>query len=84
MVNVAPFPMMLITLDYTLDDLVVSALLQLVSVLTLLGNFDVMITTYRHLLLHPQRNPGGKSPVMIRPMFIHKDFSAYPGPVEAN
>ena len=85
MVNAAPFPMMLIAFDYTLDDLVrFCTSPTCFSILGVdptfnLGDFDVTITTYRHLLLHPQGNPGGKSPVMIGPMFIHvrKDFSAY-------
>ena len=44
-----------------------------------LGDFDVTITTYRHLLLHPKGNPDGKSPVMFGPMIVHvrKDFTAY-------
>ena len=77
MVNAAPFPMMLIAFDYTLDDLVrFCTSPTCFSILGVdptfnLGDFDVTITTYRHLLLHPQGNPGGKSPVMIGPMFIH-------------
>ena len=85
MVNAAPFPMMLITFDYTLNDLVrFCTSLICFSILGVdptfnLGDFDVTITTYRHLLLHAHGNPGGKSPVMIGPIFIHvrKDFSAY-------
>ena len=42
-----------------------------------LGDFDVTITTYRHLLL--QSKSSGKSPVMIGPIFVHmrKDFATY-------
>ena len=85
MVNAAPFPMMLIAFDYTLDDLVrFCTSPTCFSILGIdptfnLGEFDVTITTYRHLLLHQQGNPGGKPPVMVGPMFIHvrKDFSTY-------
>ena len=85
MVNAAPFPMMLIAFDYTLDDLVCFCTSPThFSILGIdptfnLGEFDVTITTYCHLLLHQQGNPGGKPPVMIGAMFIHvrKDFSTY-------
>ena len=44
-----------------------------------LGDFDVTITTYRHLILQSRSNPNGKSPVMAGPIFVHmrKDFSTY-------
>ena len=37
------------------------------------------VTTYHHLLLQPQGNATGRSPVMIGPLFIHvrKDFATY-------
>ena len=42
-----------------------------------LGEFDVIVTTYRHLVLQSRTSP--QPPVMLRPMFIHvrKDFAAY-------
>ena len=44
-----------------------------------LGNFDVTVTTYHHLLLENLQNPSGKSSTMIGPILIHaqKDFAAY-------
>ena len=85
MVNAAPYPMMLIAFDYTLNDLVrfcTSA--DNFSILGVdptfnLGDFDVTVTTYRHLLLQPRETSGSKPPVMLGPMFIHvrKDFTAY-------
>ena len=85
MVNAAPFPMMLIAFDYSLDDLVrFCTPPQNFSILGVdptfnLGDFDVTVTTYRHLLLQPEGSPTGKPPVMLGPMFIHvrKDFAAY-------
>ena len=84
MVNAAPFPMMLLAFDYTLDDLVRFCTASTFTVFGVdptcnLGNFDVTVTTYRHLLLEYQLNPSGKSPTMIGPIFIHvqKDFAAY-------
>lgn len=85
MVNAAPFPMMLVAFDYTLDGLVCFCTSPTCfSILGIdptfnLGDFDVTITTNRHLLLHPHGNPGGMPPVMVGPMFIHvrKDFSTY-------
>ena len=84
MVNAAPFPMMLLAFDYTLDDLVRFCTAPTFSVFGVdptfnVGNFDVTVTTYHHLLLENQQNPSGKSPTMIGLMFIHvrKDFSTY-------
>ena len=85
MVNAAPYPMMLIAMDYTLDDLVrFCTNPRNFSILGVdptfnLGDFDVTVTTYRHLLLEPYGTPCGKPPTMIGPMFIHvqKDFGVY-------
>ena len=80
----APYPMMLLAFDWTLDDIVrfctpVSGF----SIMGIdptfnLGAFDVTVTTYRHLLLTAQQN-SAKHPVCIGPLFVHvkKDFSAY-------
>ena len=77
--------MMLIAFDYTQNDLVrfcTSA--DNFSILGVdptfnLGDFDVTVTTYRHLLLQPRETSGSKPPAMLGPMFIHvhKDFTAY-------
>lgn len=80
MVNAALYPMMVMALDYSLDDLVrFCTSPHGFSILGVdptfnLGEFDVTVTTYRHLLLQHHR---GKSPVMFGPMFVHirKDFS---------
>ena len=42
-----------------------------------LGDFDVTIITYRHLLLHSKRT--GKPPVFVRPVLVHyrKTFATY-------
>ena len=63
MVNAAPFPMMLLAFDYTLDDLVCFCTAPTFSVFGVdstfnLGSFDVTVTTYRHLLLEYQQNPS--------------------------
>ena len=44
-----------------------------------LGEFDVTVTTYCHLLLQHHRELEGKPPVMFGPMFVYvkKDFSTY-------
>lgn len=81
-VNAAPYPMMVIALQYSLEDLVrFCTLSKNFSILGVdptfcLGDFDVTVTTYRHLLL---RNTAGSSPVMFGPLFIHvrKDFATY-------
>jgi len=85
MVNAAPYPMMLIAMDYTLDDLVrFCTNPRNFSILGVdptfnLGEFDVTVTSYRLLLLEPYGTPFGKPPTMIGPMLIHdqKDFGAY-------
>ena len=83
MVNAAPYPMMLMAFDYTLNDLVrFCTSPEKFSILGVdptfnLGEFDVTVTTYRHLLLQSHANPGGQPPVMLGPIFIHvkKDFT---------
>lgn len=85
MVNAAPYPMMVVALDYTLNDLVrFCTSPEKFGILGVdptfnLGEFDVTVTTYRHLLLQSRDNPGGVPPVMLGLMFIHvkKDFTAY-------
>ena len=76
MVNAAPYPMMLIAFDYTLNDLVSFCTSENFSILGVdptfnLGEFDVTVTTYRHLLLQSLTGTEGESPVMLGPMFIH-------------
>ena len=67
--------------DYSLDDLVrfcTSPNSFRVDPTFNLGDFDVTVTTYHHLLLQ-HRGSAGKSPVMLGPLFVHvrKDFSTY-------
>ena len=84
MVNATPYPVMMIAMDYTLDDLVrFCTNPRYFSILGVdptfnLGDFDVTVTTYRHLLLEPYGSPPGKPP-MVGPMFIHvqNDFEAH-------
>ena len=71
MVNAAPYPMMLIAFDYTLNDLVRFCTSEKFSILGVdptfnLGEFDVTVTTYRHLLLQSHTSP--QPPVMLGPM----------------
>ena len=83
-VNAAPFPMMVLAFDWTLDDLVrfctnASEFCVLGFDPTFnLGPFDVTVTTYRHMLLQKKTDPH-KHPAMLGPMFIHvkKDYPAY-------
>ena len=83
LVNAAPFPMVVLAYDYTLHDVgrfcthKDSFTVFGVDPTFTLGDFDVTITTYRHLLL--QSKSSGKSPVMIGPIFVHmcKDFATY-------
>ena len=80
----APYPMMLLAFDWTLDDIVrFCTPVSQFSIMGIdptfnLGTFDVTVTTYRHLLLTVQQNTI-KHPVCIGPLFVHikKDFSAY-------
>ena len=76
--------MMVLTFDYTLDDLVrfctnpVSFSVCGADPTFSLGAFDVTVTTYQHLLLRCVDAPE-KAPTMIGPLFVHlkKDFEAY-------
>ena len=85
MVNVVPLPMMFLAFDYMPDDLVHFCTspntfsIHGIDPTFSLGDFDVTVTTYHHLLLHPHGNPDRKPSVMFRPMFIHvrKDFATY-------
>ena len=82
-VNAAPFPMMVLAYDYMLNDLERFCTSQRrFSILGVdptfsLGDFDVTVTTYHHLMLSSKTN--SKHPTMIGPLFIHvkKDFTAY-------
>ena len=79
----APYPMMMLAFDWTLEDVRFCTPVTRFSILGVdptfnLGAFDVTVTTYRHLLLTVPPHTS-KHPVMIGPLFIHvkKDFSAY-------
>ena len=83
-VTTAPFPMMVLAFNYTLDDLVRFFTGQKYCAfgtdLTFnLGNFKVTVTTYQHLLLQFKDDPSQKSPSLIGPIFIYicKGFAAY-------
>ena len=80
----APYPMMLLAFDWTLDDIVrFCTPLSGFSIIGIdptfnLGAFDVTVTTYHHLMLTAQPNTR-KHPVFIGPLFVHvkKEFSAH-------
>ena len=80
----APFPMMMLAFDWTLEDLVrfctssTSFSILGIDPTFSLGAFDVTVTTYRHLLLSA-KDDIHKHPVLIGPLFVHvkKDFQAY-------
>ena len=80
----APFPMMMLAFDWTLEDLIrfctssTSFSILRIDPTFSLGAFDVTVTTYRHLLLSA-KNDIHKHPVLIGPLFVHvkKDFQAY-------
>ena len=80
----APFPMMMLAFDWTLEDLVrfctssTSFSILGIDPTFSLGAFDVTVTTYRHLLL-TAKDVAHKHPVLIGPLFVHvkKDFQAY-------
>lgn len=83
-VNAAPFPIVVLAYDNTLVDIArfctQSHTFSIFGDPTFtLGDFDVTITTYCHLLLESKLCSNGKSPVMIGSIFVHmkKDFSAY-------
>ena len=80
-VNGAPEPMAVMSFEWTLNDLERFCTGSPFSILSFdptfsLGDFDVTVTTYRHLMLV---NSVGKHPVMIGPLFIHqrKKFESY-------
>ena len=83
LVNAAPFPMMVLAYDYTLND--VNRFCTNDNTFSILGvdptfslgDFDVTVTTYKHLMLESRID--SKPPTMIGPMFIHvkKDFASY-------
>ena len=83
-VTAAPFPMMMLAFDWTLDDLVrfctpsTSFSILGIDPTFSLGAFDVTVTTYRHLLL-TTKDDAHKHPTLFGPLFIHvkKDFQAY-------
>ena len=86
LVNGAPFPMMVLAYGWTLDDLVrFCAGSTEYSVCSVdpnfsLGEFEVTVMTYRHLLLRYRGKPHGQSPHLIGPgpLFVHvKDFTMY-------
>jgi len=81
MVTGAPEPMTVLTYDWSLDDIQRFCTQPQCTVLTVdptfnLGDFDVTVTTYKHLLL---KNANGCNPVMLGPVFVHqrKKFETY-------
>ena len=80
----APYPMMMLAFDWTLNDLArFCTSSSPVSILGIdptfnLGSFDVTVTIYRHLLLKMEGHTY-KHPTLIGPLFVHikKDFEAY-------
>ena len=82
LVNAAPFPMMVLAYDATLHDLqrfcTGPSKFSIFGVdpTFSLGDFDVTVTTYQHLMLSSQQ--ASNYPVFIGPMFVHvkKDFPA--------
>ena len=74
MVTGAPEPMTVLAYDWSLEDIQRFCTQQQCTVLSVdptfnLGDFDVTVTTYRHLLL---KNASGHHPVMIGPVFVHQ------------
>ena len=84
-VNAAPYPMMCLTFDWTLHDLAQFCTNpKNFSILGVdptfdLGDFDVTVTTYRHLMLELKGSSDPKHPVFLGPLFVHlrKNFEAY-------
>jgi len=78
MVAGAPEPMMVLTFNWSLDDVErFCTKEQKCTVLSIdptfnLGDFFVTVTTYRHMLL---RNSSGNHPVMMGPIFVHQQKS---------
>ena len=80
-VSCAPEPMAVLVSNWTLNDLDRFCTSPHCTILCVdptfsLGDFDVTVTTYRHLMLH---NSSGKHPVMMGPLMIHKQkkFESY-------
>ena len=76
LVNAAPFSMMLLAYDWTLDDIVRfcthpgdSSIFSIDPTFSL-SAFKVTVTMYRHLLLH-LKGERSKAPTMIDPLFIY-------------
>ena len=77
--------MMVLAYDWTFDDLVrFCAWSTEYSVCSVdptfsLGELEVTVMTYRHLLLRHRGKPHGQSPYLIGPLFVHlkKDFATY-------
>ena len=84
-VNAAPYPMMCLTFDWTLHDLArFCTNPNNFSILGVdptfnLGDFDVTVTTYHHLMLELKGSSCPKHPVLLGPLFVHvrKNFEAY-------
>ena len=84
-VNAAPYPMMCLTFDWTLHDLAQFCTNpKNFSILGVdptfdLGDFDVTVTTYCHLMLELKGSSHPKHPVFLGPLFVHlrKNFEAY-------
>ena len=82
-VNASPFPMMVLAYNYMLNDLsrffTGNTRFSILGVdpTFSLGDFDVTVTTYQHLMVSSKAS--SKHPTMIGPLFIHvkKDFTAY-------
>ena len=77
----APEPMTVLCFDWSLNDLERFCTGDQHTVLSVdptfnLGDFDVTVTTYRHLML---TKSSGNHPVMMGPLFIHqcKKFNTY-------
>ena len=77
----APEPMTVLSFDWSLNDLERLCTGDQHTILSVdptfnLGDFDVTVTTYRHLML---TNSSSSHPVMMGPLFIHqcKKFNTY-------
>ena len=83
--SAAPYPMMCLTFDWTLYDLAhfctnpKNFSILGVDLTFDLGDFDVTVTTYRHLMFELKGSSQPKHPVLLGPLFVHvhKNFDAY-------
>ena len=72
----APFPMVMLAFDWTLDNLVrfctpsTSFSILGINPTFSLGDFDLTVTTYRHMLL-TSKDDVRKHPTLIGPLFVH-------------